>query len=73
MSIGCSCLEFVTLGSAFLCFGREVEFDLLDGLISSGVVFDLGECSDICACLQRLVARKIARLMRAFTNPLTTE
>jgi hypothetical protein len=29
-----------------LCFGRVVEFDLLDGLIS-GVVFDLGECSDI--------------------------
>jgi hypothetical protein len=23
--------------------------------------------------MQRLVARKIARLMRAFTNPLTTE
>jgi hypothetical protein len=41
MSIGCSCLEFVTLGSAFLCFGKVVEFDLLDGSIS-GVVFDLG-------------------------------
>jgi hypothetical protein len=50
MSIGCSCLECVALGSAFLCFGRVVEFDLLDGLIS-GVVFDLGECSDIGTCL----------------------
>jgi hypothetical protein len=50
MSIGCSCLEFVTLRSAFLCFGRVVELDLLDGLIS-GVVFALGECSDIGACL----------------------
>jgi hypothetical protein len=49
MSIGCSCLEFVALGSAFLCFGRVVEFDLFDGLISG--VFDLGECSDIGACL----------------------
>jgi hypothetical protein len=73
MSIGCSCLEFVALGGAFLCFERVVEFDLLDGFSISGVVFDLGECSDIGACLQRLVARKIARSMRAFANPLTTE
>jgi hypothetical protein len=51
MSIGCSSLEFVTLGSAFLCFGRVVEFDLLDGFLVSGVVFDVGECSDIGTCL----------------------
>jgi hypothetical protein len=51
MSIGCSCLEFVTLGSAFLCFGSVVEFDLLDGSISGVVLFDLRECSDIGICL----------------------
>jgi hypothetical protein len=50
MSICCSCLEFVTLDSAFLCFGSVVEFDLLDGSIS-GVVFVLRECSDIGICL----------------------
>jgi hypothetical protein len=50
MSIGCSCLEFVTLGSAFLGLGSVVEFDLLDGS-SSGVVFGLRECSEIGICL----------------------
>jgi hypothetical protein len=34
MSIGCSCLEFVTVGSAFLWFGSEIEYGLLDGSIS---------------------------------------
>jgi hypothetical protein len=50
MSIGCSCLEFVTLDSAFLWFGSVVEFDRLDGSINSDV-FDLREFSDIGICL----------------------
>jgi hypothetical protein len=50
VSIGCSCLEFITLGSAILCFGSVVEFDLLDGSISDDV-FGLRECSDIDICL----------------------
>jgi hypothetical protein len=37
MSIGCSCLEFVTLCSAFLWFGNEVEIGLSDGSISDDV------------------------------------
>jgi hypothetical protein len=34
LTIGCSCLEFVILGSAFLWFGSEIEYGLLGGSIS---------------------------------------
>jgi hypothetical protein len=50
VSIGCSCLKFVTPGSAIVCFGSVVEFDLLDGSISDDM-FDLRVCSDIDICL----------------------
>ena len=38
-------MEYVTLGSAILCFGSGIDFDLLDGSVKSMLMYLVGGSS----------------------------